>query len=279
MPTDLSALPGSLTNLVVFAPAALLVGAWAVVRALLSHASGRFGLGLLLLVPLFEPVVRPWLAVESVAPRPLDVMLPLLAMPLLASYAWASHAQASHARASHAQASHAWRRYAWLGWGLTSLTLGIGLVLAWASLLLQPTASPLHPGAEDAALVRAVGGQPTPWLQPYQAAATELESRLQPGQRILLDDTQLYPVVALMATPGAFLLPHDAAYEVASQCPDGLVDFIALKVPDGPGGAAALSAAWGTRLNDYDVMLDSGGVRVYALARPGATRRCVGLAR
>ena len=77
-------------------------------------------------------------------------------------------------------------------------------------------------------------GQASPWLQLHQAVAAELDRRLQAGQRVLLDDTALYPVVALVAAPGALLLPSDPAYGVASQCPDGLVDFVVLNVPMGP---------------------------------------------
>ena len=138
----------------------------------------------------------------------------------------------------------------------------------------------LHPQAEDAALLRAAvtEGRPLAWLAPYRQAAGELNGRLQPGERVLLDDAQLYPVVALVAAPGALLLPHDATYGVANQCPDGLAAFVVLSVPEGPLGKVELTQAWGTRLRDYDVLVDAGRVRLYQLARPGATPRCLGLA-
>ncbi len=254
----ISTLPAELTSLAVLVPAAVLMGVWALGRVLANYGSGRLGVALLLLLPLVEPLARPWLAPEAMAARPLDVMLPLLAMPLLASYAWA-------------------HRFSWLGWGLSSLALAFGLVFGWAGLLLQPSGSPLHPGTEPAALMRSVTGQPAAWLQPHRAVAAELDRRLQAGQRVLLDDTELYPVVALVAAPGALLLPNDPAYGIASQCPDGLADFVVLKVPDEPDGAAALAANWGARLSDYDTVVDSGAVQLYALARPGATPRCLGL--
>jgi hypothetical protein len=46
-----------------------------------------------------------------------------------------------------------------------------------------------------------------------------------------------------------------------------------------PSTASSLAATWGTRLSDYDLVVDGGNVRLYALARPGATPRCLGLAR
>ena len=112
------ALTSGLGSLWVFAPAALLLSAWAIGRELVagceggqawqgscwrrsrnrSHGRGRQ---------------------EAVAPPPLDVMLPLLALPLLASYAWI-------------------RPDGWVGWVSTSIVLALGLVLAWASLLLAP---------------------------------------------------------------------------------------------------------------------------------------------
>jgi hypothetical protein len=205
---------------------------------------------------LLEPLARPWLALDAVAERPLGVMLPLLALPLLASYAWA-------------------RPGGWVGWLSTSVLLLVGLVLAWASLLFTPIGDSLHPQSEDAALVRSAvsDGQPLAWLVPYQQAAGELNGRLQPGERVLVDDAQLYPVVALVAAPGALLLPHDATYGLANQCPDGLATFVVLSVREGPNAEAE-----GTRLSDYDLVANPGRVRVYQVVRPGATPRCLGLA-
>ena len=122
----LSTLPAELGSLAILAPAAVLMVLWALGRVISNHQTGRFGIALLLLLPLVEPLARPWLAPE--AARPLDLMLPVLAMPLLASYAWA-------------------HRFSWPGWGLSSLALAIGLVLGWAALPQQPTGNALHPGA------------------------------------------------------------------------------------------------------------------------------------
>jgi hypothetical protein len=245
-----------------FAPAAVLLGLWAAGRVVVSRRSGRAGLTMLLLLFLLEPLARPWLALDAAAARPLDVMLPLLALPLLASYAWA-------------------RPGGWVGWLSTSVLLLVGLVLAWVNLLVAPLGDGVHAQAEDAALLRAAvsEAQPLAWLAPYREAAGELNGRLRPGERVLLDDAQLYPVVALVAAPGALLLPHDATYGVASQCPDGLAAFVVVSVPEGPPGDAELLQAWATRLSDYDLVANHGRVRVYQLARPGATARCLGLAR
>ena len=97
------------------------------------------------------------------------------------------------------------------------------------------------------------------------------------GERVLLDDQQLFPGGRAETDTGALLLPHDPVDGIATQCPDGLAHFIVLVGAGDLRSGKQLADRWGTRLNDYDLVVVNAPLRLYALARPNARRQCRGL--
>lgn len=145
-----------------------------------------------------------------------------------------------------------------LRWGIGAL-LTLGLLVGWA----YPAVAA---GGEAAHLLRLVReGRSDDTLAPYRALAEVLNARLAPGQRVLIDETAGWPLLALVSRRDAFLLPHQLEYRLATQDITHWAEFVVVRQPRRPDSRRNPEAEDRIYpgLSSYDLVLRSGELYLY----------------
>lgn len=136
-----------------------------------------------------------------------------------------------------------------------AIVVVLACALAWWSL-------PSSPNAEETAFGRLFVGQPIPSaVAPFREVAEALRSV---QGMILLDDSHLYPVVALLGQPGRFILPYNYEFDAAVAAPARFAEYVVVYRGAGQDRiAAAWPGALAGELPGYYLMYEAGDIAVF----------------
>src|SRR5262249_6175156 len=101
------------------------------------------------------------------------------------------------------------RRIHWPAGFCVGLLLALSGVLSW----LGVAADTEEPGR----LVRATAGWGSAPFSSFYQASNWLDSHLEPGERVAIDGSRLFPVIATLGNQDALLLPFQPDYPLAVQ--------------------------------------------------------------